>query len=296
MRYAAVHGTWLGSDPAALDATDAALGAWLRLQVLASEMELGEGGEDLGEGRIPSCAEWSDRAWLRAVGTDRAAVDTVVAAKLARWDGNDLLVGGYDRKGQAAIEAKREGGKKGGRPRNNHSKTSPKPKKNHSGTKEEPDEKVTKTSSKPPSFPSPSFPSLSPPSREGANDSLESFASSWHELTHRSDFAEFVNGCGQLSGTHQQVLTDFRKACGGSVAEFRARVSARLAEDTNGFLLKQKLLHWADGPIHAPVTAPNPGRSSAPVAYVAPPPPSPAEQEAAQVAARGALAALRGNK
>ena len=55
---------------------------------------------------------------------------------------------------------------------------------------------------------------------------------------------------------------DFRKACGGSNTEFRARVSARLAEDTNGFLLKQTALHWAKGPILAPA-----GPAKAPKPY-----------------------------
>ena len=41
MRYAAVHRSWLIADPAALDADDRALGAWVRLSVHAADLELG---------------------------------------------------------------------------------------------------------------------------------------------------------------------------------------------------------------------------------------------------------------
>lgn len=83
-------------------------------------------------------------------------------------------------------------------------------------------------------------------------DDLALFARSWHDLTERSDFDDFVNGCGQLSSTHREVLVDFRKACGGSDVEFRARVSARLSDDNKDFLRTASLLHWTRGPILAP--------------------------------------------
>lgn len=102
---------------------------------------------------------------------------------------------------------------------------------------------------------------------EGDNgDSLLSFARSWRHLTGRSEFLEFVEGCGQLTGTEQQWLTNVRKACGGSAGEFRARVTARMAEDTKGFLLKQTLLHWERGPLQAPAKAP-PAPSGGTAAY-----------------------------
>ena len=60
---------------------------------------------------------WSDRAWLRAVGTDSAGVEAAVEVSLARWDGDDLLVAGYDLAGQRAVQTKRSNGKRGGRPK-----------------------------------------------------------------------------------------------------------------------------------------------------------------------------------
>lgn len=98
-------------------------------------------------------------------------------------------------------------------------------------------------------------------------DPLLHFAYAWRELTGRSEFKEFVN-CGMVGGSEQQWLRSVSKTCGGSVAEFRARVSARLAEDSKGFLLKQTLIHWERGPLQAPAVAPKPARPAA--AYHAP--------------------------
>lgn len=84
---------------------------------------------------------------------------------------------------------------------------------------------------------------------------LLEFAKAWRELTHRSEFQDFVAGIGNTTGTEQQWLQDVRKMC-GTVAEFRARVTARLAEDSKGFLLGQTLLHWQRGPLQAPAGNP----------------------------------------
>ena len=130
MKYASVHRAWLASDTAALDADDAALGAWLRLVVHAADLELGEGDRDFGEGRIPCCQDWSGRAWLRAVGTDRGGVEAAVEAGLARWDGNDLLVRGYDLRAERAYQARRTNAsmppRPGSRPRGRPAKSASK--------------------------------------------------------------------------------------------------------------------------------------------------------------------------
>ncbi len=97
--------------------------------------------------------------------------------------------------------------------------------------------------------------SASTSASEDGGDSLIDFAKAWRGITGRSDFEEFV-AVGQVGGTEHQALEGFRRACGGSVAEFRSRVSARLAEEDNGFLLKQTLLHWVNGPIKARAEAP----------------------------------------
>ena len=89
-----------------------------------------------------------------------------------------------------------------------------------------------------------------------AGDPLLEFAKSWRKLTGRSEFADYVDGCGQVGGTELQWLRDVRKVCGGSAVQFIARMTARLASDKGEFLLGQTLHHWLKGPLQRPVVAP----------------------------------------
>lgn len=122
MKYAATYRQWLLGQRAAQDGNYAAVGAWLMLNVHAADLELGEGEPPhtdvpVGTARIVACEEWSDRRWLTRTAVDRVGVRAAVEAGLAEWDGNDLLVHGYDLKGQQAAESHRVAGRKGGRPK-----------------------------------------------------------------------------------------------------------------------------------------------------------------------------------
>ncbi len=120
--------------------------------------------------------------------------------------------------------------------------------------------------------------STDPGAATGADDSspqdpLLAFASAWRDLTGRSEFKEFV-ASGMVGGTEVQALAQFRKACGGSVSEFRARVTARLANDRNDFNLSQTLVRWSSDMINVPAKPPA-ARSGATAAYHAPLKPRP---------------------
>ncbi len=101
-----------------------------------------------------------------------------------------------------------------------------------------------------------------------SQDPLLEFAVAWRELTGRSEFKEFV-ASSMVGGTEAQALAEFRKACGGSVVEFRARVTARLANDRNDFNLSQTLVRWSSDMINVPAKAPA-ARSGPTAAYHAP--------------------------
>ncbi len=102
----------------------------------------------------------------------------------------------------------------------------------------------------------PPYPVPVPDPVPGSGDPLLDFAKAWKQLTGRSDFDDYIAG-GIVGGTKQQALVEFRKACGGSVVEFRTRVSARLEGDRNDFNLGQTLLRWSTDLINVPAAAPS---------------------------------------
>jgi hypothetical protein len=101
VRYHAVHRAWLRTPPAA-GASDAVIGTWVRVSAYAADVEAGVHDErvtrhrPLGRARVVGCRLWSRRAWLSSCDTTRTAVDAVVRAGLAAWNGDDLLLDGYD--------------------------------------------------------------------------------------------------------------------------------------------------------------------------------------------------------
>jgi hypothetical protein len=141
MRYTAVHRSFMVSG-AAVDASCAALGAWLRLESYVSS-------DGVESPLIVAARAWTDRKWLVTANVERADVDGAVAAGLAVWRGDDLEVLGFDAKGLSEVEARRRGGKKGGRGRKNSPPDS--------SAKGPP--QLDLSSSKPPSSPLPSSPS-----------------------------------------------------------------------------------------------------------------------------------------
>ena len=128
MRYHAVHRTWLRKPPAA-GASDAVIGTWVRVSAYAADIEAGEADEGvtrhrpLGRSRVAGCRRWTWRAWLSTCDTTRKAVDAVVSTGLAEWDGDDLILDGYDLWGEertrrirhSANDAGEDAGRESGR-------------------------------------------------------------------------------------------------------------------------------------------------------------------------------------
>lgn len=83
----------------------AVLGDWLRLQASA--------GRALNGGRWPAAQVWDDRRWMRTAGVARADLDRVIEAGLARWDGADLVLEGYDQAGEDLYRRQSAGGRDG---------------------------------------------------------------------------------------------------------------------------------------------------------------------------------------
>lgn len=86
-------------------ASDAALGAWVRLCSTSAIPLLG--------GRFEGAKAMRDLDWMRLAQVTRKAVQAVVAAGLAKWDGDDLVLIGYDLHGETIWRRKSDGGAKG---------------------------------------------------------------------------------------------------------------------------------------------------------------------------------------
>jgi hypothetical protein len=101
VKFHAVHRAWLRTPPAA-GVPDVVIGTWVRVCTYAADVEAGVSDQrvkrhrPLGRARVVGCGRWSRRAWSSSCDTTRKAVDAVVAAGLAAWDGDDLLLDGYD--------------------------------------------------------------------------------------------------------------------------------------------------------------------------------------------------------
>lgn len=67
------------------------------------------------DGIIQDCKSWGNRKWQQLCGITKDEVD--LNSDLYRYEGDDLVVNFYPIEQQAAVKAKREAGKKGGRPR-----------------------------------------------------------------------------------------------------------------------------------------------------------------------------------
>jgi hypothetical protein len=86
-------------------APDEVLGAWLRLNAYMAPRLLG--------GRLPGARLWTDDTAMRRVQVSRERMDGLVEAGIALWDGDDLIVCGFDQAGQTLWIAKSSGGKAG---------------------------------------------------------------------------------------------------------------------------------------------------------------------------------------
>jgi len=93
--------------PEFLAATALERGVWLSLLLHCVAVENG--------GRMVGAAGWSDRQWMVVCGLERGEL-LEVASALWKIEGDDVLVWGYPHSVQRGLEARRENGKKGGRP------------------------------------------------------------------------------------------------------------------------------------------------------------------------------------
>jgi hypothetical protein len=88
---------YVGSDP-----TERA--TWWNLMVYCAEQENG--------GIIQGCRNWKDRRWQQTCGV--TAEEAGMACDLWRFDGDDLLVWNYPAEKEVEVQARRDGGRKGG--------------------------------------------------------------------------------------------------------------------------------------------------------------------------------------
>jgi hypothetical protein len=110
VRYAAITIEYLTSAPVMV-ASPAARCAWLMLQGYVALRETG--------GVIAGAATWGDLEWKMVMGRggSRRALDEVISAGLARFDGPDLTVMGYDIEAEIAYDQKRGAASRGGKAR-----------------------------------------------------------------------------------------------------------------------------------------------------------------------------------
>lgn len=140
MRFPAVANSTIRSAQW-IAASDMAIAAWTKLCFRASEDENG--------GRFGGASTWSESIWLPMANVTKAGIDAAVSAGLCSWEGDALIVNGYDRGSDKKLATMRKNGTKGGRPR----KPNGKPNGFHDA----------KPNPKPLSSPSPSLPVLTLP-------------------------------------------------------------------------------------------------------------------------------------
>lgn len=90
---------WVGADAAAR-------GAWVSVAGYCADEENG--------GRIVAAKRWLERLWQHRVGCTLPEIEHAIALELARWDGDDLIVEGYDLRGEQAYQDKRSQARTGG--------------------------------------------------------------------------------------------------------------------------------------------------------------------------------------
>ena len=115
MHWLNLHIPQLRSDEC-IGAEPVARATWVWVMAYCAEQENG--------GRVVGGASWKDRQWQQACGVTRDEV--MGAAPLIRVERDDIVVHGYPKDKEAEVRAKRENGKRGGRPRNRE-KTGRKP-------------------------------------------------------------------------------------------------------------------------------------------------------------------------
>ena len=90
-------------------ASDLAMATWIKLCCQCSAVENG--------GSFGGAASWGEREWLSVANVTVAGVSAAVTENLCKWDGDSLLVMGYDNASESKVEKLRTNGQRGGRPR-----------------------------------------------------------------------------------------------------------------------------------------------------------------------------------
>lgn len=108
MRFAGVYADRLREEPW-VSAPTIAVGAWVKLVVRASELEVET---------IP-LKRGASRAWIVTANVSTSDINSAITAGLAEWRDNGLFVLGFDHDGLQNVERKRENGRLGGRPKTN---------------------------------------------------------------------------------------------------------------------------------------------------------------------------------
>lgn len=80
-------------------------GVWISLMLYCAEIE---------SSLIESCSKWSAKQWIRSLAIEKKPS---TSSNLWRWEGESLRVWGFPEEKLAQIQANREDGKKGGRPK-----------------------------------------------------------------------------------------------------------------------------------------------------------------------------------
>jgi hypothetical protein len=79
-------------------------GTWISLFGVALEHET--------RGRLLGARDWTDREWFIATGDSLSDVEAVASVGLAVWDGDDLIVAGYDPDSELAARTRSETAKR----------------------------------------------------------------------------------------------------------------------------------------------------------------------------------------
>lgn len=84
-------------------------GVWLQLCIFCAKEENG--------GQISGAVHWDDTDWLMSGGLKKKDISAAKSANLVSWNGDSLVVFGYDKTGEDKCVASRTAGKLGGRPK-----------------------------------------------------------------------------------------------------------------------------------------------------------------------------------
>ena len=88
-------------SPEMSTSSDEHAGIWLKLIAYCTEAET--------SGLIPGCADWPEIAWQRIAGIEKKTLSD--PSELWRWNGNSLVVFGYNHKHEFGIKQKRKAAK-----------------------------------------------------------------------------------------------------------------------------------------------------------------------------------------